>query len=226
MTPDDIKSQRFARRLVWGLNPEEVSAFLEDVADAYDDIRKMNTSLTTRVRVLEDDVRALLTEKHAERVVTVKENESSASASKHIELLRTAALEEVEALLHDAQVRAQTLLDEAKEYEAAALREAEVVKSRMLGEVEQHVAEATARADSIIAAAREQQIALQGEIDRLTQSRLQLVDDISAMLDTYQQWLTTVDPRGRARARSRKEAFELSDRDSDGVSSSEEAKAG
>ena len=157
-------------------------------------------------------------------VIAVKEDGSS--ALKHIELLRTAALEEVEALLHDAQVRAQTLLDEAKEHEATALREAEVVKSRMLEEVEQHMAEATASADSIIAAAREQQIALQSEIDRLFQSRLQLVDDISDMVDTYHQWLTTVDPRGQARARGRREAFEISDGHSDGVSSSEEAKAG
>jgi DivIVA domain-containing protein len=216
MTPDDIKSQHFARRLLWGLNPEEVSAFLEDVAEAYDDAQKMNASLTARVRVLEDDVRALSAQAQAESVMAVKENEPS--DLKHIELLRTAALQEVEALLHDAQARAQTLIDEAKEHEAATLREAEVVESRMRREAEQHVAGATARADSIITAAREQEVALQSEIDRLTQSRLQLVDDICATLDTYHQWLTTVDPRGRARARSRREALEMSDRGSDDVS--------
>ena len=32
MTPDDIRSQRFSTRLLQGLSPEEVSAFLEDVA--------------------------------------------------------------------------------------------------------------------------------------------------------------------------------------------------
>jgi DivIVA domain-containing protein len=224
MTPDDIKSQHFARRLLWGLNPEEVSAFLEDVAEAYADAQKMNASLTARVRVLENDARALWAEAKAESVMGVKENEPS--ALKHIELLRTAALQEVEALLHDAQARAQTLIDEAKEHEAATLREAEVVKSRMQREAEQHVAGATARADSIITAAREQEVALQSEIDRLTQSRLQLVDDICATLDTYHQWLATVDPRGQARARSRREVFEMSDRGSDDVSSSEEAKAG
>jgi DivIVA domain-containing protein len=214
MTPDDIKSQHFARRLLGGLNPEEVSAFLEDVAEAYDDAQTMNASLTARVRVLEDDVRALSAEAQLKLVTTVKENEPS--ALKHIELLRTAALQEVEALLHDAQARAQTFIDEAKEHEAATLREAEVLESRMRREAEQHVAEATVKAESLIAAAKEQAVALQGEIDRLTQSRLQLVDDICATLDTYHQWLATVDPRGRARARSRKEAFEMSDRGSDG----------
>jgi DivIVA domain-containing protein len=216
MTPDDIKSQHFARRLLWGLNPEEVAAFLEDVAEAYDDTQRMNASLAARVRVLEDDVRALSAEAQLKLVTAVKENEPS--ALKHMELLRTAALQEVEALLHDAQARAQTLIDEAKENEAAKLREAEVQESRMLREAEQHVAEATAKAESIVAAAKEQEVALQGEIDRLTQSRLQLIDDICATLDTYHQWLATVDPRGRARARSRREAFEMSDRGSDDVS--------
>jgi DivIVA domain-containing protein len=224
MTPDDIKSQHFAKRLLWGLNPEEVSAFLEDVAEAYDDAQTMNTSLTARVRVLEDDVRALSAEAQLKLVTAVTENEPS--ALKHIELLRTAALQEVEALLHDAQARAQTLIDEAKEHEAATLREAEVLESRMRREAEQHVAEATAKAESIIAASKEQAVALQGEIDRLTQSRLQLVDDICATLDTYHQWLATVDPRGRARARSRKEAFEMSDRGSDGSATSTAADSG
>ena len=35
MTPDDIRSQRFSTRLLQGLSPEEVSAFLEDVAEAF-----------------------------------------------------------------------------------------------------------------------------------------------------------------------------------------------
>jgi DivIVA domain-containing protein len=216
MTPDDIKSQHFARRLLGGLNPEEVAAFLEDVAEAYDDAQRMNDSLTARVRVLEDDVRALSAEAQLKLATAVEENEPP--ALKHIEMLRTAALQEVEALLHDAQTRAQTFIDEAKEHEAARLREAEVLESRMRREAERHVAEATAKAESIIAAAKEQEVALRGEIDRLTQSRLQLVDDICATLDTYHQWLATVDPRGRARARSRREAFEMSDRGSDDVS--------
>jgi len=63
------------------------------------------------------------------------------------------------------------------------------------------VAEATARAESLTVAAREQEAAIRGEIDRLTQSRLRLVDDVRATLDTYHQWLATIDPRGRARGR-------------------------
>jgi len=166
MTPDDIRSQRFGARLLRGLSPEEVSAFLEDVADAYDDVQKTNASLTARVKVLE---------------------EKETPASSHIEVLRAVALQEVEALLHDAQAQAQALIDGAKEREATALRDAEAAKAQRLREAEE-----------LVAAATEQEAAIRNEIDRLTQSHLQLVDDVRATLDTYHQWLATVDPRGRA----------------------------
>ena len=203
MTGDDIRSQPFGTRLLGGLIPEEVSAFLEDVAEAYDNVQKWNASLTARVKELE--------------------NEKEPSASTHIEVLRSATLREVEELLHDAQARAQTLIDGAKESETAMLREAEAAKVRMQIEAEEHVAKSTSKAESLIMTAREQEAAIRNEIDRLTQSRLQLVDDIRLALDTYQQWLATVDPRGRARGR--REALEMSNGDDESVSASDEARA-
>jgi len=60
MTPDAIRSQRFGTRLLWGLRPEEVSAFLEDVAEAYGDVQKRNASLRARVEGLEDEIVVLV----------------------------------------------------------------------------------------------------------------------------------------------------------------------
>jgi len=201
MTPDQIKSQRFGVRLLRGLRPEEVSAFLEDVAEAYGDIQKWNVELMDRVEVLQKEMQAM----------TAQGKESSAST--HIETLRTATLREVEALLHDAQGRAQTLIDGAKESEAAILREAEAAKARMQMEAEE-----------LIKAAREQEATLRSEIARLDESRLQLVDDIRTALDTYQQWLATLDPRGRARGR--RETLDMSNGGDESVSTSAELKAG
>ena len=212
MTPDDIRSQRFGVRLLRGVSPEEVSAFLEDVAEAYGDVQKWNAELMARVEKLEHEIQAL------------EARAKETSASTHIGMFRTTALREVEELLHDAQARAQTLIDGAKESETAMLREAEAAKARMQIEAEEHVAKATDRAESLIMTAREQEAAIRNEIDRLTQSRLQLVDDIRAALDTYQQWLATVDPRGRARGR--REALEMSNGDDKSVSTSDEARAG
>src|SRR5215831_20271162 len=162
MTPDDIRSQRFGARLLRGLRPEEVSAFLEDVAEAFGDLQKWNTELMADVERLKNKIPDLAAQ------------ERETSASTHIEMLRTAALREVEALLHDAQARAQTLIDGAKESEAAVLREAEATKARMQIEAEEHLATARDQAESLMITARQQEAALRSEIDCLAQSRLQL----------------------------------------------------
>jgi DivIVA domain-containing protein len=227
MTPDDIRSQRFGARLVRGLSPEEVAAFLEDVADAYEDVQKTNASLTARVKVLEGEIRAWAARETqpAPPPEAVRDAEARAiSASSHIEVLRAVALQEVEALLHDAQAQAQALIDGAREHEVAALRDAEVAKAQLQRDADDLVAEATTRAESLVAAAKDQEAHIRGEIDRLSQSRLQLVDDVRATLDTYHQWLATVDPRGRARGR--REPFEASNGDGEPLGSSEEVRVG
>ena len=210
MTPEDIRSQRFAVRLVRGLSPEEVAAFLEDVAEAFDNIQKANASLASRVEMLEGAAQAL-----AIRDTTPAHG---------LEVLRAAAIREVEALLHDAQGQAQALLEAARAREAEMLRDAEAAKARMQREAEELVMEASARAESLIAASKEQASALRDEIDRLTQSHVELVDSIRTTLDTYHQWLATVDPRGRARGR--RETLESADGHHDGLAAPDEARVG
>jgi hypothetical protein len=86
------------------------------------------------------------------------------------------------------------------------------------------MAEATERAASLTTEAREEELAIRKEIDRLTQSHIQLLDDMRATLNTFHEWLATVDPRGRAR--DRRDAFEMSGTSSNGFDSSDELKAG
>jgi DivIVA domain-containing protein len=238
MTPDDIRSQRFSTRLLQGLSPEEVSAFLEDVAEAFATVQDTNTSLTTRVKTLEDEIQALATrpvaplpspdilrdaEAQAESMIRLVQ-EKEASASTHIEVLRATVLREVEALLHDAHVQVQTLVEGAKVREAEILLDAETLRARMQVEADEVVAAATRRAESLLMAAREQEAEIRNEIDRLIQSRLQLVDEVRATLDTYHQWLANVDPGGRARGR--REALDLADDHGDGAGAVEESRAG
>jgi DivIVA domain-containing protein len=240
MTPENIRSQRFSTRLLRGFSPEEVGAFLEDVAEAFGTLQKVNASLMARVKALEGLGRSLPVpeapptqppvdqalrdaESHAESVIRAAK-EKEAAALGRVELLRTTALQEIEEMLHDARTRAQGLIDEATERHAGTLAEAEGVKSRLQLEADQYMADATQRAASLTAEAREEEAAIRQEIDRLTQSHLQLVDDMRATLKTYHEWLATVDPRGRARGR--REAFEMSGASSDGLDSPDELKAG
>ena len=238
MTPEDIRSQRFTTRLLHGLSPEEVSAFLEDVAEAFGNIQHAHASLIERVKVLEAQAETrpvreapvvqpspALGEAEAQAELMLSAaREREASAASHIEVLRTAALQEVEALLHGAQARAQALVDDAQAREAAMRQDAESVRARMQAEADHLMAAAAARAESHLTAAREQEIAIRDEIDRLTQSRLQLVDEIRGTLETYQQWLGTMDPRGRTRGRW--DALAQSNGDPDDVDSADEARVG
>jgi hypothetical protein len=47
------------------------------------------------------------------------------------------------------------------------------------------------RAESLVATARDEETAIRKEIEGLSESRLRLIDDVWATLETYQQWLAT-----------------------------------
>jgi len=239
MTPDDIRSQRFSTRFLYGLSPEEVGAFVEDVAEAFGALQKTNASLAARLKAVEGADRSWLApeppqthpvdqalrdfESQAESVIRAA-REKEAAALGRVELLRATAMQEVEALLHDARKRAQALVDEATERQAAALAEAEASKSRLQLEAERYMAEATEKAASLTVEAREEERAIRKEIDRLTQSHIQLLDDMRTTLNTFHEWLEAVDPRGRAR--DRRDTFEMSGTSGNGFDSSDGLKAG
>ena len=191
MTPDDIRSQRFNTRLLKGLSREEVSAFLEDVAEAFGNLQDVNSVLTARVKALENQL----------QIPGARAPAPALPVGDHLEELRATVLKEVAAMLHDAHIQVNMLLDGAREREAQILHEAETIRRRRQVEADELLAAATARSEALVVGAREQEAALRDEIDRLTQRHLQVVDDVRATLDSYQQWLATVDPRGRARGR-------------------------
>ena len=123
-----IRSRRFGRRLFGGLKTEEVTAFLDEVAEALHTAR-------TRQRSLEGEVQALTinqasvapsaafngAEREATSIIRQDEQTDRTPAASRLEVLRTTALQEVEALLHDAQARAQALTDAAHERAAHLL---------------------------------------------------------------------------------------------------------
>jgi DivIVA domain-containing protein len=230
MTPDEIRSQRFAVQLVRGFSRAEVSAFLLDVADAYEDLHMANASLIEQVKALAAEAqmqsaRPVSSAPAGEHLHATESQAKSAAetgrgrdvaAPGHIEVLRAAALREVEALLHDAQAQADAMIEGAREREAALLQDAQATRARLQTEADSILTGAVTKADSLIADARDREAAIRAEIDRLIESRLNLVDDIRGTLDTYRQWLATVDPRGPSRDwRDNERDNELSDGDHD-----------
>ena len=194
-----IRSRRFGRQLLWGLRPAEVTAFLDEVAEALQTAQQLHIEKAAQVRLLEDQVQARPVTQaavapsdasHAERHAT-----DDAPAASRLEILRSATLQEVKALLHDAQTRAQALIDAAQERAATVLREAEALKSQRQHEAEQVVAEAAVTAESILVTARDREASLRQELDRIAESRLRMIDDLWATLNGCREWLTAVDPR-------------------------------
>jgi DivIVA domain-containing protein len=202
-----IRSRRFGRRLFGGLEPEEVAAFLDEVAEALDTAQRLHIETAAQVRLLEDEVQALTikpaapsdafqgAERRPTSIIRRDDQADDARAASRLEVLRSTALQEVEALLRDAQVRAQALTDAAHERSATILREADALKSQRQKEAEQLVAAATVTAESIVMTARDQEASLRHELDRLAESRLRMLDDVWATLNGCHEWLATVDPR-------------------------------
>ena len=87
--------------------------------------------------------------------------------------------------------------DTAHERAAVIVREAEALKAQRQQEAKELVTQATATADSIVMSARDQEAAVRREIERLSETRLRLFDDVRATLDICHEWLATVDPRER-----------------------------
>ena len=194
-----IRSRRFGTRLFGGLKPEEVTAFLDEVAEALYTAQRRHIEMGTQVLSLERQVKALTIKQasvEGQAASVIRQDEQKDEASR-LEVLRSTALQEVEALLHDAQARAQALTDEAHDRAATILREADALKSDRQKEAEQLVAEATVTAESILMTAREQEASLRHELDGLAESRLRMLDDVWATLNGCQNWLATVDPRRR-----------------------------
>ena len=57
ITPHDIRQQQFTVRMFRGFDPQEVDAFLEDVADDYESLLKENQLLKEQIRSIDLPVR-------------------------------------------------------------------------------------------------------------------------------------------------------------------------
>jgi DivIVA domain-containing protein len=156
MTPAEIRSQRFGAQLLRGFNSEEVLAFLEDVAEAYDDLQKTNRALTGRVKVLEAEILA----RAARETQVVSPPEVLRDAEAQAESMIKAAKEtgaQAESMLKAAkekEAQAESMIKAAKEKEAPAARQIEVLRAVALQEIEASLHDARAQAQALIDGAR------------------------------------------------------------------------
>ena len=126
MTPLDVQSHHFARRLR-GYDPDEVDAFLRIVSEDYEGLVRESESQGDRIRRLEARIEEL-----AAQEALLKETLLSAQAM--VEQMRTAAERESELRLAEVEVRAEKILD-ASHRRAARLaqdiREMKALRTRL-----------------------------------------------------------------------------------------------
>ena len=120
ITPLDITQREF-KKAFRGLDPKEVRAFLEDIAQEMERLIKENTLLIDRLQRLEEELRA-----HAEREESLKR--TLVTAQRLTDTLKENAKKEAELLIKEAELKAERLLEQAHQKLAYVQGEIEELK--------------------------------------------------------------------------------------------------
>lgn len=108
MTATDIRQQQFAVRLFRGFDPQEVDAFLEEMADDFDELGRENTLLKEQLVQLEEKSRGV-----EGREKTLQE--TLVTTQKIAEEFKENSRREAELVLREAHLRAEKFMQDARE---------------------------------------------------------------------------------------------------------------
>lgn len=145
VTPADIRQQSFTVRFR-GFDPQEVDAFLEDVAEDLEATLKENALLKEQLVAMEE---------------------------------RTRGMSEREKLLQETLITTHRLAEDMRE---AARRE-----------VAQHLKESERQRETILEAARGEEARIRHDVQALTRTRQQLMEELRSAIDTAQRWIAELD---------------------------------
>ena len=129
MTATDIRQQQFAVRLFRGFDPQEVDAFLEEMADDVEELSRENALLKEQLVVVEEKSRGV-----EGREKTLQE--TLVTTQKIAEEFKENARREAELVLREAHLRAEKFMQDAREEHAKLTAEVTALRRlrRQLGE--------------------------------------------------------------------------------------------
>jgi cell division initiation protein len=107
LSPLDIRQQQFTVRMFRGLDPQEVDAFLEDVAEDYESVLKENALLKEQLTTHEERSRSI---GDVERTL----KDTLITTQKLAEEMKEAARRDAQLILREAEVRSEKLLEESR----------------------------------------------------------------------------------------------------------------
>ncbi len=138
----DIRQQQFTVRMFRGLDPQEVEAFLEDVAEDYESVVKENGLLKEQLAALEERSRNIT---EHERTL----QDTLVTTHRLTEEMKQAAKREADMIVRDAELRAEKLAEESRGEEARLKLEVQSLK-RMRRQVLEELRTTLARYDRLL----------------------------------------------------------------------------
>jgi cell division initiation protein len=138
----DIRQQQFTVRMFRGLDPQEVEAFLEDVAEDYESVVKENALLKEQLAVLEERSRNIT---EHERTL----QETLVTTHRLTEEMKQAAKREADMIVRDAELRGEKLAEESRAEEARIKSELQSLK-RLRRQLVEELRSTLARYDRLL----------------------------------------------------------------------------
>jgi cell division initiation protein len=111
ITPHDIRQQQFTSKMFKGYDPQEVDAFLDDVAEDYEAVLKEAALLKEQMTAIEERSRGV-----AEREKSLQE--TLITTQRLAEEMKAAARREAELIVREAELRAEKVLEAVRGEEA------------------------------------------------------------------------------------------------------------
>jgi cell division initiation protein len=121
LSPLDIRQQQFTVKMFRGLDPQEVDAFLEDVADDYETVLRENASLKEQLGGHEERARGV-----TETEKTLKD--TLVTTQRVADEMKENAKREAQLILRETALRGEKLMEEARAEEAKLRTEIKALK--------------------------------------------------------------------------------------------------
>jgi|RhiMetdeSRZDD1v2_1073273.scaffolds.fasta_scaffold43323_4 cell division initiation protein len=122
ITPHDIRQQQFTVRMLRGYEPQEVNAFLDDVAEDYETLLKETQLLKEQLATTEERQRGVLDlERTLQNTLVSTQrliDEMKGAARREGDEIRAAARHEAELIVREAELRGEKALEAARAEEA------------------------------------------------------------------------------------------------------------
>jgi cell division initiation protein len=121
LSATDIRQQQFAVKLIRGFDPQEVDAFLDEMADDWDELNKENNLLKEQLTIAEE-------QKKVAEEQTKNLQQTLVVAQKMAEEFRESSKRAADIVLREAQLQAEKLLEEKRQEQTRLAADVEALK--------------------------------------------------------------------------------------------------